>query len=54
MIRALIRRLAGLAPGILTQSALFVAIFYGIAVIWERDLGILNKFLVSPAPGRRW
>jgi ABC-2 type transport system permease protein len=39
-----------LAPGILAQSALFVAIFYGIAVIWERDLGILNKFLVSPAP----
>ncbi|SBT42979.1 ABC transporter permease [Micromonospora narathiwatensis] len=39
-----------LAPGILAQSALFVSIFYGIAVIWERDLGVLNKFLVSPAP----
>ncbi|GAA1569191.1 ABC transporter permease [Dactylosporangium maewongense] len=38
-----------LAPGILAQSTLFVAIFYGIAVIWERDLGVLNKFLVSPA-----
>jgi ABC-2 type transport system permease protein len=38
-----------LAPGILAQSALFVSIFYGIAVIWERDLGILHKFLVSPA-----
>ncbi|HEX5542544.1 MAG TPA: ABC transporter permease [Micromonospora sp.] len=38
-----------LAPGILAQSALFVSIFYGIAVIWERDLGVLNKFLVSPA-----
>lgn len=38
-----------LAPGILAQSALFVSIFYGIAVIWERDLGILQKFLVSPA-----
>ncbi len=38
-----------LAPGILAQSALFVAIFYGIAVIWERDLGVLNKYLVSPA-----
>jgi ABC-2 type transport system permease protein len=38
-----------LAPGILAQSALFVAIFYGIAVIWERDLGVLHKFLVSPA-----
>jgi ABC-2 type transport system permease protein len=39
-----------LAPGILAQSVLFVAIFYGIAIIWERDLGITNKFLVSPTP----
>jgi ABC-2 type transport system permease protein len=39
-----------LAPGILAQSVLFVAIFYGIAVIWERDLGIVHKFLVSPTP----
>jgi ABC-2 type transport system permease protein len=38
-----------LAPGILAQSALFVAIFYGIAIIWERDLGVLHKFLVSPS-----
>ncbi|MDE2058669.1 MAG: ABC transporter permease [candidate division NC10 bacterium] len=39
-----------LVPGILAQSVLFVAIFYGISVIWERDLGILQKYLVSPAP----
>jgi len=39
-----------LAPGILAQSALFVSIFYGIAIIWERDLGVLQKFLVSPSP----
>lgn len=39
-----------LAPGILAQSVLFVAIFYGIAIIWERDLGILQKFLASPTP----
>ena len=39
-----------LAPGILAQSVLFIAIFYGIAVIWERDLGIVHKLLVSPAP----
>jgi ABC-2 type transport system permease protein len=39
-----------MAPGILAQSVLFVAIFYGIAVIWERDLGITHKFLVSPTP----
>ena len=39
-----------MAPGILAQSVLFIAIFYGISVIWERDLGILQKLLVSPAP----
>jgi ABC-2 type transport system permease protein len=41
--------LAFMTPGILAQSVLFVAIFYGIAVIWERDLGIVHKLLVSPA-----
>jgi ABC-2 type transport system permease protein len=39
-----------LSAGILSQSVLFVAIFYGIAAIWERDLGILHRYLVSPAP----
>jgi ABC-2 type transport system permease protein len=39
-----------LTPGILGQSALFVSIFYGVSVIWERDLGLTNKFLVSPTP----
>ncbi len=39
-----------IAPGILAQSILFIAIFYGIALIWERDMGILHKILVSPAP----
>lgn len=39
-----------MAPGILCQSVLFIAIFYGISIIWERDLGILHKFLVSPTP----
>lgn len=39
-----------LAPGILAQSVLFIAIFYGISTIWERDLGILAMYLVSPAP----
>ncbi len=38
-----------LAPGVLAQSVLFIAIFYGIAVIWERDLGLVHKLLVSPA-----
>jgi ABC-2 type transport system permease protein len=39
-----------LAPGILAQSVLFIAIFAGIAIIWERDLGIIHKFLASPTP----
>jgi ABC-2 type transport system permease protein len=39
-----------LAPGILAQSALFIAIFYGIQVIWERDAGVLAKLMVTPTP----
>jgi len=39
-----------MAPGILAQSVLFIAIFYGIAIIWERDLGIVHKFLSTPTP----
>lgn len=39
-----------MAPGILAQSVLFIAIFYGISVIWERDLGVLHKIMASPAP----
>ncbi|MDD3651977.1 ABC transporter permease [Immundisolibacter sp.] len=41
-----------LAPGILAQSVVFIAIFYGLSAIWERDAGVLTKYLVSPAP--RW
>ena len=41
--------LAFITPGILAQSVLFSAIFYGIALIWERDLGVVHKLLVSPA-----
>lgn len=39
-----------MAPGILAQSVLFMAIFYGISSIRERDTGIIVRFLVSPAP----
>lgn len=45
-----LRYLDFMAPGILAQSVLFIAIFYGIAIIWERDLGIVHKFLVTPTP----
>ena len=40
-----------LAPGVIAQSGLFVAIFYGIQIIWERDAGVLTKLLVTPTPG---
>jgi ABC-2 type transport system permease protein len=39
-----------LAPGIMAQSALFIAIFYGIQIIWERDAGVLTKLLATPTP----
>jgi ABC-2 type transport system permease protein len=39
-----------MAPGILAQSVLFIAIFHGIAIIWERDLGLVHKLLASPSP----
>lgn len=39
-----------IAPGILAQSILFISIFFGLSLIWERDMGILQKILVSPAP----
>ncbi|HTW66937.1 MAG TPA: ABC transporter permease [Bryobacteraceae bacterium] len=45
-----LRYLDFMAPGVLAQSVMFGAIFYGISVIWERDQGVLQKFLVSPAP----
>jgi ABC-2 type transport system permease protein len=42
--------LAYLAPGILAQSTLFIAIFYGIQIIWDRDAGVLTKLMVTPTP----
>ena len=42
--------LAYLSPGIIAQSALFIAIFYGIQIIWERDAGVLTKLMVTPTP----
>lgn len=38
------------APGILAQSVLTIAIFQGITAIWEKDQGTLQKYLVSPMP----
>ena len=41
---------AYLAPGIMAQAALFIAIFFGLAVIWERDVGQLQRLLATPVP----
>jgi len=38
------------APGILAQSVMTIAIFQGIMLIWERDQGTLQKYMVSPMP----
>ncbi len=38
------------APGILAQSVMTISIMQGIALIWERDQGTLQKYLVSPMP----
>ncbi|MFP5377460.1 MAG: ABC transporter permease [Acidimicrobiia bacterium] len=37
-----------IVPGVLAQSVLFIAIFAGLAVVWERDLGITQRVLVTP------
>jgi ABC-2 type transport system permease protein len=41
---------AYIAPGVMAQAALFLAIFYGLAVIWERDVGQLQRLLATPLP----
>ena len=37
-----------IAPGILAQSILFTSIFFGIAITWDRDSGILAKLMATP------
>ncbi len=39
-----------LTPGVLAQSVIFMAIFFGINLVWERDRGLLHKLLATPAP----
>lgn len=41
-----------LAPGIISMSILFMAIFSGISVIWDRQFGFLKETLVAPVS--RW
>ncbi len=39
-----------LTPGVLAQSVLFVAIFYGFNMVMDRDMGLLHKLLSTPIP----
>jgi len=36
-------------PGILAQGVLFISVVYGVALLWERDAGILQRYLATPA-----
>jgi ABC-2 type transport system permease protein len=37
-----------LAPGIIGQSILFLSVFFGIEIIWDRQFGFLKEVLVAP------
>jgi len=41
-----------LAPGIIAMSILFLSVFNGIEVIWDRQFGFLKETMVAPVP--RW
>jgi ABC-2 type transport system permease protein len=41
-----------LAPGVISMGILFLAVFSGIEVIWDRQFGFLKETLVAPVP--RW
>jgi len=37
-----------LTPGIISQTILFSAVFFGIEIIWDRQFGFLKETLVAP------
>lgn len=39
-----------LAPGITSMSIIFIAMFSGMEVIWDRQFGFLKETLVAPMP----
>jgi len=41
-----------LSPGIISMSILFLAMFSGIEVIWDRQFGFLKETMLAPVP--RW
>ncbi len=38
-----------ITPGVIMQSTVFISIFFGLTMVWERESGILKKLLVTPA-----
>jgi ABC-2 type transport system permease protein len=38
------------APGVISMSILFSAVFSGIAMLWDRQFGFLKETLVAPVP----
>lgn len=41
-----------MAPGIIAMSVMFMAVFGGIELIWDRQFGFLKETLAAPVP--RW
>lgn len=39
-----------LAPGVISMTILFTAVFSGIELIWDRQFGFLKETLVAPVP----
>ena len=41
------------APGVIGMVVLFTSIFYGVALLWDRQFGFLKETLVAPVPRLR-
>jgi ABC-2 type transport system permease protein len=39
-----------LVPGVIAQTILFSAVFWGIQIIWDKQFGFLKETLVAPVP----
>ena len=39
-----------MAPGVIAMTILFSSIFSGIALLWDRQFGVLKETLVAPVP----
>jgi ABC-2 type transport system permease protein len=41
------------APGVIGMTVLFISVFSGISLIWDRQFGFLKETLVAPVPRHR-